>query len=70
MIVKYLIVSEFQSVEKKYKKTVQGVTELTGIHGEIFGDIIWRLKNSAIHCRVTFSLINAPKKWRIFDLLN
>jgi hypothetical protein len=40
----YFIVSEFQRLYKKYyKKILQGVTELTEFHGEIFGDIIWRL---------------------------
>jgi len=38
-----LVVSEFQSLCKKYdKKILQGVTESTEFHGEIFGDIIWR----------------------------
>jgi len=41
--IQYLIVSEFQSLCKKYyKKSLQGVTELTEILGEIFRDIIWR----------------------------
>jgi len=43
----YFNVSEFQSLFKKYyKKTLQGATELTEIHGDFFGWIIWRLYSS------------------------
>jgi len=46
----------------------------TGIHGDFFREIIWRLENS-VQTPIApllivrgYSLINAPKKWRIFDL--
>jgi hypothetical protein len=35
-----LLYRNFKVCKKYYKKTLQGVTELTEIHGETFGDII------------------------------